>query len=155
MFRILTIALVVLAVGSQPGLDAQDLPGMPSFKEVLSLNSVGSTQISPDGQTVAYTVRSTDWEKNSYDTEIWIARADGQLFQLTRTADGSSSSPQWSPDGRWIAFATDRGEGRQVHLIALSGGEAMAITEVEGGVGSFSWAPTGDRMLLSIREQES
>ena len=155
MFRILTIALVVLAVGAQPGLDAQDLPGMPSFKEVLSLNSVGSTQISPDGRMVAYTVRSTDWEKNSYDTEIWIARADGQLFQLTRTADGSSSSPQWSPDGRWIAFATDRGEGRQVHLIALSGGEAMAITEVEGGVGSFSWAPTGDRMLLSIREQES
>ena len=155
MPKILTIAMVVLAVCAPAATNAQDLPGMPSFKEVLSLERVGSTQISPDGQTVAYTVRSTDWEENSYDTEIWIARADGQLFQLTRTADGSSSSPQWSPDGHWIAFATDRGEGRQVHLIALSGGEAMAITEVEGGVGSFSWAPTGDRMLLSVREPEN
>jgi dipeptidyl aminopeptidase/acylaminoacyl peptidase len=155
MFRLLIAAVTVLAFAGQAEAYAQDLPGMPSFEDILSLESVGSAQISPDGQMVAYTVRSTDWEGNSYDTEIWVARADGGLFQLTRTDDGSSSSPQWSPDGRWIAFASSRGEGRQVYLISINGGEARAITKVDGGVGSFTWAPAGDRILLSVQEPES
>jgi Tol biopolymer transport system component len=155
MNRIAILLLALPAFLSLPAAQAQDVPGMPSFEEVLSLRSVGSARISPDGQMVAYTIRSTDWDENTYDTEIWIARADGSLFQLTRTADGSSSSPEWSPDGRWIAFAADRGEGRQIHLIAVGGGEARAITDLEGGVGGFSWAPTGERILLSVQETES
>lgn len=139
--------------GSTP-LAGQELPDMPSFQDVLSLESVGGVSISPDGARVAYTVRSTDWEENGYDTEIWLA-ADGAPFQLTRTADGSSTSPQWSPDGRWLSFLADRGEGNQVHLIDPGGGEAWAVTEVEGGVTSYRWAPTGDRILLRVREPET
>jgi dipeptidyl aminopeptidase/acylaminoacyl peptidase len=155
MSRILIFAVAVLAVGAKPNLRAQEISGMPSFKEVLSLKSVGSPQISPDGRMVAYTVRSTDWDENSYDTEIWLAPGDGEVFQLTRTRDGSSTSPQWSPDGRRIAFAADRGEGRQLHLIAIRGGEATPITKMDGGVGAFSWAPAGERILLLVSESES
>ena len=155
MSRILAFAFVMLLVAAGAPLGAQELPGMPSFKEVLSLESVGSTVISPDGRMVAYTVRTTDWEKNRYDTEIWIAPAEGEPFQLTRTADGSSTSPQWSPDGRRIAFLSDRGEGQQVYLISLRGGEARALTTIKEGVNAFSWAPTGDRVLLSVTEPES
>lgn len=155
MSRILVLSLgVALSVGAGVPLAAQDLPGMPSFQEVLSLEGVGSTEISPDGRMVAYTVRSTDWEKNGYDTEIWIASAEEEPFQLTRNAEGSSTSPQWSPDGRWIAFLTDRGEAQQVYLIALRGGEAMPLTPIEEGVNAFSWSPIGDRLLLSVTEPE-
>jgi dipeptidyl aminopeptidase/acylaminoacyl peptidase len=135
-------------------LAGQELPDTPTFQEVLSLESVGGVAISPDGARVAYTVRSTDWEENGYDTEIWLA-ADGEPFQLTRTADGSSTSPQWSPDGRWLSFLADRGGSTQVHLIDPRGGEAWAVTEVEGGVTSFAWAPTGERILLRVREPET
>ena len=130
-------------------------PGMPSFEEVISLRRVDGVAISPDGAAVAYTVRSTDWEKNRYDTEIWLAPADGPLFQLTRTAEGSSSSPAWSPDGRWLAFFADRGEETQVFLIDPRGGEAWALTEVEQGVQSLRWSPGGGRMALRIQEPES
>ena len=71
----------------------------PSFEEVISLRSAGSPQISPDGKHVAFTVTSTDWKANGYDSEIWLSKNGGEPFQLTRTPGGSSSSPKWSPDG--------------------------------------------------------
>lgn len=87
-------ALCVLA---RPSV-AQDLEGMPSFRDVLSLSSVGGVAISPDGSTVAYTVRTTQWDENGYDTEIWLARTGTEPVQLTRTPEGSSGAPQWSPE---------------------------------------------------------
>ncbi len=153
----LALAIVALASSSpaarpHPAL-AQDLPGAPSFEDVLSLESVGEVALSPDGTTVAFTVRATDWKDNRYDTEIWIAPADGDPHPLTRTPGGSSTSPAWSPDGRWLAFRADRGEGSQVHLIDPRGGEAWAVTRVKGGVESFAWSPRGDRLLLFIADE--
>lgn len=95
---------------------AQSVSG-PSFEDVLSLRSVGNPMISPNGNDVAFTIRTVDWKENEYDTEIWLAPDGEEPFQLTRTADGSSSSPRWSPDGKWIAFAATRGEKQQIFVI--------------------------------------
>ncbi len=133
----------------------QELEAVGTFKEALSIESVGGVAISPDGSTVAYTVRRTVWEENSYDVEIWIAPPDGEPYQLTRTADGSSGSPRWSPDGRWLAFTANRDEHTQVHLISSRGGEAFAVTRGEEGVSGFEWSPSGDRLMLLIPEPEA
>ncbi|NIP79161.1 MAG: S9 family peptidase, partial [Gemmatimonadetes bacterium] len=104
---VLVLGVAVLALGTAGGLTAQEGVS-PSFRDVLSLRSVGSPAIAPDGRAVAYTVRSADWDDNRYDTEIWLWRAGAeQPLPLTRTADGSSTSPAWSPDGRWLAFLAD------------------------------------------------
>jgi hypothetical protein len=83
-----------LAVVTAP-LAAQDpeVPG-PSFKDVHSLHDIGSSTISPDGSTIAFTVRTTDWDENRYDTEIWLVRDGGEPFQLTRTPEGSSGGAE-------------------------------------------------------------
>ena len=73
---------------------ADMVPG-PAFKEVLSLKSVGSPVISPDGRTVLYSIRQADWDKNRYDSEIWMIKKGEKPFPLTRTKEGSSSSPAW------------------------------------------------------------
>jgi dipeptidyl aminopeptidase/acylaminoacyl peptidase len=153
--RITVGVLLGLAVLAAP-LSAQvpDVPG-PSFKDVLSLADIGGVAISPDGSAIAYTVTSTDWEGNRYDTEIWLVRDGHEPFQLTRTDNGSSSSPQWSPDGKWLAFAADRGDKRQIHLININGGEAWALTKAGEGVGGFQWAPDGTRIAFSQSEKES
>ena len=121
----------------------------PSMKQWLSLRSVGAPAISPDGGSVAYTVTTTDWENNRYDTEIWMARAGVAPIQLTVTEKESSTTPRWSPDGRWVAFIADRGEGRQVHLIRATGGEARRLTSLKGGVNDFAWAPDGSRIAFT------
>jgi dipeptidyl aminopeptidase/acylaminoacyl peptidase len=147
----LTVALLALAFDAA-GSGAQ----APSFRDVVSLRSVGSPAMSPDGRAVAYTVRTTEWEENGYDTEIWLWREGaGEAVQVTRTAGGSSTAPAWSPDGRWLAFLADRGKGTQVHALPLAGGEAVAVTGVEGGLSRFAWSQDGQRLAIARTEPES
>ncbi|HEV8149293.1 MAG TPA: S9 family peptidase [Gemmatimonadales bacterium] len=133
---------------------AQSQP-VPSFEAVIELRLAGSPALSPDGRHVAFTVRTTDWKENRYDTEIWLSRGGGAPFQLTRTAKNSSSSPRWSFDGRWIGFLSDRGEKQQVYAIALDGGEAIKLTSAENGVTSFRWSPDGKRLAYTTADADS
>ena len=152
---------VLLAVTSQPGAESgtpseetwTSFAG-PDFREVLSLASAGGPKISPDGTAVLYTVRKADWEGNRFDTEIWLARDGEEPFQLTRTKDESSTEPSWSPDGTWVGFKADRGDGAQIWLISPRGGEARALTAVEDGISRFEWSPDGRHMAVAITDRE-
>lgn len=148
------LSVVILVCTQVFGAEKPAIPG-PAFEEVLSLRNVGDPQISPDGTRIVFTVSSTDWKKNSYDTEIWIKQEGREPFQLTRTAEGSSSSPRWSPDGRWIAFRADRGNKEQIFLIRPDGGEAQAVTDFKQGIESFEWAPDGMRIAFTASDEET
>src|SRR5215208_4642989 len=93
-------ALFALAMFAPVAVAAQDgaVPG-PSFEQVIALRAVGGVSISPDGRSVAFAVRTTDWQGNRYDSELWLARDGETPFQLTRTDKGSSGGASWSPDG--------------------------------------------------------
>jgi dipeptidyl aminopeptidase/acylaminoacyl peptidase len=150
------LAPAIGTVGAEGGsLEAvSSLPSGPDFKEVLDLPRVSEPRISPDGRTIAYTLTTTDWEDNRYDTEIWLARSGEEPFQLTRTGDGDSNHQRWSPDQRWLAFLADRGDDTQIWLIRPAGGEAMALTAVKDGVSGFEWSPDGKSMAVAITEQK-
>lgn len=136
------LAGLLAGVAVTPALHAQT-PKAPSFEELLSLQRIGGVALSPDGSQVAYTVSTTEWKENRYDTEIWLVRPGAAPVQLTRTAKGSSTSPQWSPDGRWLGFLADRGDKQQIHVLSPLGGEAVALTSHESGVQGFEWSPDG------------
>jgi dipeptidyl aminopeptidase/acylaminoacyl peptidase len=110
--------------------------------------------ISADGKSIAFQVTSTDWENNRFDQEIWLVRKGEEPFQLTRSSKGSSTSPRWAPDGKWIAFLADRGNKTQIHLIRPDGGEAQVITEVAEGIRAFGWSPDGHRIAFMASEKE-
>jgi dipeptidyl aminopeptidase/acylaminoacyl peptidase len=147
LLRSIASLLLFFIAGSMQAADA------PSFEDVLSLRSIGDAAISPDGNAVVFEVTSTDWERNEYDTEYWLARGDEPPFQLTRTPEGSSSSARWSPDGRWVAFLAKRGETTQVHLIRAAGGEAQAVTEHEQDIADFRWSPDGERIAFVSQDK--
>jgi dipeptidyl aminopeptidase/acylaminoacyl peptidase len=130
------------------------VPG-PAFEDVISLRGIGAMAISPDGRSIAFAVRTTDWVENRYETQLWLVRDGGEPFQLTRGSRGIGGGLQWSPDGRWIAFLADRGDGQQVHVIRADGGEAQKVTAVKDGVSGFRWAPDGRRLALLVREAET
>src|SRR4051812_19011600 len=135
-------ALVLLVSPAVPMAQAPVTPGAPTIDQLISLKRVGSPALSPDARWVAYTVRDTNWEDNSYHTEIWLADArGGETRQLTNNAKKSSTAPVWSPDSTQLAFASDRDDKRQIYAIDVRGGEARKLTAAEEGVGSFVWAP--------------
>jgi len=119
---------------------------------MMQFKRVGSTQISPDGQWVAYTVSEArmEGEKSDFLTHIHITSTDGrEQFQLTRGYE-SARNPQWSSDGNYIAFLSPRdSDGNQIWLIRLRGGEAERITDIDGGVNNFSWSPDGRRIAFT------
>ena len=126
-----------------------------SFEKWISLKSAGGPQISPDGKTVIYSVSSTDWTNNTYDSEIWMARENEDPIQLTRTVKGSSSSARFSPDSRFVSFLADRGDKTQLYLIAIKGGEALQVTKDEDGISSYEWSPDGKQLAYLKTEPES
>src|SRR3989449_11520372 len=102
------LALVTLTVASA----ADATRRVPTVDDLLSIKSVGGTQISPDGKWVAYTVSYGDFKQDAFITQIWLVESDtGRRFQLTR-GDKSSTNPPWSPDGQWLAFLSNRIEGK-------------------------------------------
>jgi dipeptidyl aminopeptidase/acylaminoacyl peptidase len=125
---------------------------VPTIDQLVSLRRVGSPVISPDAQRVAYTVRETNWEENAYETEIWLADVGaGTVRQLTN-ARKSSSQPAWSPDGRTLAFVSDRTDKRQIYLIDPAGGEADELTTQEDGVTGFLWSPDGKQIAFTATD---
>ena len=142
-------AILFLAVLASAPVVAQTVP---TIDQLVSLHRAGSPVISPDAARVAYTVRETDWDDNAYKTEIWIADvATGATRQLTH-AKKSSSQPAWSPDGRTLAFVSDRSDKRQIYLIDPTGGEAEALTSQEDGVSSFEWSPDGRQIAFTAAD---
>ena len=142
---------VALAVGLSASFAAQSTA--PSIDDLLNLTRVGSPVVSPDGQTVAYTLRETNWEDNEYETEIWIGTAT-QSRRLTN-ARKSSQQPAWSPDGRWLAFISDRDDKRQIYRIAVAGGEAEKLTGGDDGVNAFAWSPDGRSIAFTMTDPVS
>jgi dipeptidyl aminopeptidase/acylaminoacyl peptidase len=126
----------------------------PTIDELVSLKSPGEVALSPDGRSVLYAVTETNWEDDRYEREIWIAREGEAPFPLT-SAPRSSFQPGWSPDGRTIAFLSDRTEKTQLYRIDAGGGEAEKLTDFEDGIASFEWARDGSWIALSALDPKS
>ena len=141
----LALLLVVSAAPAQPRV--------PTLDDLLTLKSIGATQMSPDGKWVAYTVSYGDFKQDAFVTQIWLVNSDtGQSLQLTRN-DKSSTNPRWSPDGQRLAFLSNRIEDKnQIFLIDPSGGEAQQLTKSETAISNFAWSEDGKTIAYTATE---
>ncbi len=147
MKKILLSLLLFTIVSVQ----AQKLSSI-SFEKWISLKNVNSPVISPDGKTVVYSVRSTDWANNAYDNELWMVREGEPAIQLTRTDKSGSSNAAFTPDGKYVSFLANRGGKTQLYIIAVRGGEAIQVTRDEDGISNYNWNPNG-KQIVYIKPQ--
>ena len=124
-----------------------------TIDDYFQIKDVGQPELSPDGQWVAYTVRAKMLKEDKNETSIWMVSTHGG-DAIPMTAEGvSSGHPRWSPDGRYLAFASSRNGGKsQVWLLNRLGGEAVRLTNITQGVGDFEWAPDSARLALVIHD---
>ena len=119
---------------------------VPTADDLLTLKSIGGPEISPDGTRIVFTQTEADFKQDAFVTQLWLADvASGETMQLTR-GEKSSSNPQWSPDGEWLAFTSHAGRRRnQIFAIDPRGGEAIQITKSETAINGFAGRPTARR----------
>src|SRR5271167_1900876 len=122
-------------------------------EDYLSFEFASDPQITPDGQWVAYIVATIDQKANRRVSRIWIASIGGTHPSVPFTSDTTSStSPRWSPDGRFLAFLSARDGGRaQIWVLSRNGGEARRVSNLENGASSFEWSPDGTRFVCLTR----
>ena len=78
-------------------------------EDLYDFQFLADAQISPDGSRVAYVVRTVDRDNNTYRSAIWLVPFDGGAPATKLTAGtGQDAQPRWSPDGRSLAFVSDR-----------------------------------------------
>lgn len=111
--------------------------------------------LSPDGKKLAFAVKSIDETKNRYKSGIFL-KTEGQEPVIRFTAGTSvDSSPQFSPDGKYLAFLSSRAEnGMQLYCMPVEGGEAKSVTNFPKGVVGFTWSNDSLTFLVSARVNE-
>jgi len=143
----LTLAVAAAAEPTRFGID-----------DLVRIANVTELDLSPDGEWVVYSVGEANLEEDATYYDLWRARWDGSgKHALTRTADADEHMPAISPDGKWIAFLSDRGDEdakTQVWVMPSDGGEAEALTNFPGGVSDYDWAPDSARLAIIANDPE-
>jgi dipeptidyl aminopeptidase/acylaminoacyl peptidase len=153
---VLSVAMVLLPASIAVG---QAIARVPSIDQALEMQTASGPALSPDGQRVVYEVSRTNWKSNAFERDLWIADRAGNTHLLTAQVK-SSSSAQWSPDGKWIAFTSDRpgqvaetkADSRQIYVIDPMGGEARQVTKLEDGVDGFEWGADSKTIAFTTKD---
>jgi len=133
-------ALVILAL-SLPAVAQQMHPF--SIHDMLAMDRISDSQVSPDGQWIAFVVRTTDLEANRGRTDLWLVGRDGAGLRPLTSHPDSDSNPRWGPDSRSVWFLSSRSGSSQVWRIAIDGGEARQMTVEPLDVGNLIVSPDG------------
>lgn len=146
----------------------------PSAEDLYALRVPMEVRISPDAERIAFSVKESNPDKDGYRTAIWLVPADGSTPARKVTLGAKSdSAPRWSPDGRTLAFLSDRssilraggGDDRpkganpgtpgkpdedatQVWLLPMDGGEARQLTRLPLSVSDLAWSPDSSRLCV-------
>src|SRR5688572_28705723 len=118
--------------------------------DLLRIKWLGDPRISPDGTRVAFVVTTLDRERDEYLSNVWVVEWKGRKPRRFTAGRKRDTSPRWSPDGRWLAFVSERDGAKrpQLHVIPADGGEPTRLTELDHGVSDPAWSP--DSKLIAF-----
>ncbi len=120
-------------------------------KDLATLDRVSNPKLSPDGRYVVYDLRTVDYDANKSAHALWLidlSKSGDQPHRLA-ASDGGATDPYWSPDGKWVYFASARSGANQVWRTDPGGAQAVQVTNLPLEVGSFRIAPDGKHIVLS------
>jgi dipeptidyl aminopeptidase/acylaminoacyl peptidase len=133
---------------------AEPIDSLITASDLLNVRHPSAPSISPDGRTVAYTVRSIETqssEDQAYRNRLWIATLSGETAPRELTVAGPNAyNPAWHPSGDRIAYVRpEASDVARIWVLPLAGGAPYAVSPPLRGAASPAWSPDGTRLLFT------
>jgi dipeptidyl aminopeptidase/acylaminoacyl peptidase len=128
---------------------AQPKPRLLDKETFMNMESVGNPEISSDGKQIIFTRTWVDKVKDQYRSNLWIVDVDGSRARELTSGARNDSSPVWSPDGKRVAFLSDRDGTNQLHVMWLDTREIAQLTHLEQAPNGVKWSPDGKQIAFT------
>src|SRR2546425_2565274 len=138
----------LLSLSIRPATAADTHPF--SVHDMLAMDRISDPRVSPDGQSVAFTVRVIDLEANKGPNDIWIAPTAGGPARRLTSHEANDTQARWTPDGKRLFFVSTRTGSAQVLHISKDGGEPEAGTKLPLDLDALEVAPDGQHLLFAM-----
>src|SRR5262245_20955434 len=133
-------------------------------EDVLTIRELNDINLSPDGKKIAFVVNEPNDPKKPREpraSNIWVVPGDGREVPRPMIPGlSSANTPRWSPDGRMLAFLSDRGglqanadNSTQIYLLRIGEQTGERLTSVPGGVEQYEWSRDGRMIAFIARDQ--
>ena len=118
-------------------------------ESLFEIQSITNPVLSPNEQEAVFIRTQINKDENKYEAHLF--HIDLETSEVTQWTFGNEriSSPQWSPNGKQVAFLTNRKEKNQLYIVNRRGGEAQQMTTLPNGVNSYLWSPNGEKIWLT------
>lgn len=115
----------------------------------FEMESVGNPEISPDGKQIIFTREWVDKMNDRYSSNLWIVDTEGKRVRELTHGNWRDFSPVWSPDGKKIAFLSERDGSTQIHVMWVDTREVAQLTHLERAPSNIVWSPDGKRIAFT------
>jgi dipeptidyl aminopeptidase/acylaminoacyl peptidase len=121
-----------------------------SVLDMLAMDRISDPRVSPDGKTVAFSVRVTDMASNRGRSDIYLSNVDDGMVRRLTTHDANDTQPRWSTDGASLYFLSTRSGSSQVWRLSMAGGEPEQITRLPLDVDALEVSPCGKLLIFGL-----
>ncbi|MCP4654721.1 MAG: S9 family peptidase [bacterium] len=148
--RVVCTSLLIIVAVAPAAVCAGDESHPFNVHDLVAMDRISDPQVSPDGQNVAFVLRTTDLEANKGRTDLWMVSPEGGPSVRLTTHEAPDGQPRWAPDGKSLFFLSGRSGSSQVWQLPLTGGEARQVTDLPLDVGGFVLSPDGRKLAVFI-----
>jgi dipeptidyl aminopeptidase/acylaminoacyl peptidase len=160
VFGVLLFLVYIFSIACPLQLSAQKRPIVP--EDLISLREVSDVRLSPSATEIAFTVTTIDKANNREISNLWIIPSAGGAAKQITDGAFSDSQPRWSPDGKYIAFASNRGGHPGLWAVDIKTGESQSIAPwphrdfyISKPSEMMAWSPDSKTIAFAAAEPES
>ena len=146
----IVISLLLFSVGLETTFGGEKNYRLLDKETHMEMESIGSPNISPDGKHIIFTRGWIDKKNDRSRSNLWIVDIEGKRVRELTHGNWRDFSPVWSPDGKKIAFLSDRDETTQIHVMWLDTREVAQLTHLARSPESLRWSPSGKKLAFTL-----